>query len=1578
MKIFLTSLIPENKTNRQRQKLDALEYLLTKHGTCQRRPLLRKLAESVFLPDSYLLTLPGPILEQLLVRFYEFIEQKPADLLVHQQSIAVENVRLLLITCPDMPYVVDSLLALRQRLNFSYRLAAHPVLAINRQAQQLTYIGNDASLGSKTLFIIIRLEALSHKNIAQLKTEIEKILTAAIQLNHDYTSLAAQFCSLKQRPGLEAWQDCIGWLGATAFIPFNYRRYHISGDDRTSWVVEEDSNLGVDIDAYLTDMPPDIRDRFTFELNTLVERETAVVIRPLALISPLLRNTKLIYIGFREQNGSQASIEHGFLGLFREIELNGIASNVPALCAKITGLLHKAKISEDSHEYARLQELFDLFPKVELFFLGQTQLQLLLHSLLLYLNRTYTLKLLILASSSPDRISALIILPQPLYKSGIDQALQHRLCKELYCTVECTRTINVGGRFIGLQLTLNPSRQKNYIDVNNVERSLNKLARPWELKLRLLMERYLGREPGYRLWRKYRQLFSSEYQILMPPRYAIRDALQIERQLSQPGERIDLLTPCHQVRHYRLHFCSERQRFLDEYIPVLESLRFRLIDQMQFSLVIEGKTFFIKSFSVAAPVPSGQPLSLLKRPVLDAVQAMLDNRLDKDILNTLIVSAGMTWQEIDVLRAYRNYYWQLGYQSTLASFHHALITNPKAAKSLYRYFDARFRPDPEWEDPLVREERALFPARVALQQDLETVHDINDDRILRALFNLIDATVRTNFHLRKDSDDYFISFKINSIGVIDMPSPRPLYEIYVHAADMEGIHLRGGKIARGGIRWSDRPDDFRTEILGLMQTQMSKNALIIPEGAKGGFVVKHVARAANPQQAGKAAYIKLMRGLLDLTDNYVEEHIVPPRDTVTYDGNDPYLVVAADKGTASFPDIANQVAGEYRFWLHDAFASGGSAGYNHKALGITARGAWECVKRHFRELGKDIQTETFTVVGVGSMDGDVFGNGMLQSRCTRLLAAFDGRHIFIDPNPDPEISYLERQRLFYLPGSGWNDYDSAIISEGGGVYDRDAKDIIITPSLKKWLGIRYHSLDGESLIKYLLAAPVDLLWLGGIGTYVKASTETHDQAGDRANDRVRLDATQIRAKVVGEGANLGFTQKARIEYNLQGGRINTDAIDNSAGVDISDHEVNLKILLFELQKSKRLDNYRQVFVDLTNDICGAVLANNYNQSLCLSLDQLRCSASADNFIDLAERLESAGLLDLTVESFPRRKELFARPNRQLTRPELAVLLAACKNYLKQTLIEQDAFIQAEFCDFYLRAYFPQSIVNRYPDSLLLHPLASNIKAAWISNHLINQAGCTFLNPDLAIHNDTIIPLVSSYLIFDRVLQNHALRQTVFTLDNQVPTDVQYRLLLQLENTLLDFCRWTVLSEQALQPDSATIALYQRYLKEYEAVIGKNNDAQAHQQQLDSYRRQGIPIELARRMVLLTQLQDFPQLVCLAQKTGENFNRILSLFDETTAYLGLNHVYRNLVNITTHNQWERSVYNTLQQNMKNIVGHLVVRVCDSNDQTVAEYFAGEANQRKIKPYQQVYQHICNELPSSLIPYIALMNSLQRLA
>lgn len=1102
----------------------------------------------------------------------------------------------------------------------------------------------------------------------------------------------------------------------------------------------------------------------------------------------------------------------------------------------------------------------------------------------------------------------------------------------------------------------------------------------WSDKLGVLSARALDNPCGRQLLAKYHTLFTDEYRTLISPRYALNDILQIERLLQTKSDRVDLIAPYANHPNYRLHFYSQHERYLDEFIPVFENLGLRIIDQVQFNLNIDGNFVSIKSFTVNPAINPIRPLKKLKSVFLDSIQAVMANNVENDGLNKLCVYAGLRWQEIDVLRAYRNYFLQLGHKTSRASIHHALVNNPNAALALFEYFDARFKPNPAWQDLVIREENALFPSRMQLLSTIDQVTDINDDRILRTLFNLIDATVRSNYYNRRFSEDFFIAFKINSIGVIEMPSPRPQYEIYVHANDMEGIHLRAGKISRGGIRWSDRLDDFRSEILGLMQTQVNKNALIIPTGAKGGFIVKQNGSTHDFKEAGKHAYIRLIRGMLDLTDNYREADIVSPEGLVLYDDTDPYLVVAADKGTAKFSDIANNVAAENGFWLGDAFASGGSLGYDHKVLGITARGAWECVKRHFREIGKDIQNEGFTVIGVGSMDGDVFGNGMLQSRHISLLAAFSGQHIFLDPAPfDEALAFAERKRLFDLPGSTWDDYNRQLISSGGGVYLRAAKDIPVSSELKKWLGIRYKSIDGESLIRYLLTAPVELLWLGGIGTYVKAASEKHEDVGDRANDNVRVDACELNAKVVGEGANLGFTQKARIEYALKGGRINTDAIDNSAGVDTSDHEVNLKILLTLLHNQHLISDYRALFTEMTETVCRQVLADNVAQSLCLSLEQLRCAENTAGYLQVADRLEAAGYLDRSEGAFPHAKEILSREGRIITRPEFAELIAAGKRFLTQQILEHRNDLQSACYDVYLFDYFPEQLVKPFSRLLPNHPLADEIKATVISNRIINQAGCEFLTLFGGNNDRSCSEAIACYLAFDRIFSFPELRDALTADTPAIDTGRQYGLLIEIERVLRKVCRWTIIHRQIIAPDETTVETYRRYWTAYVDFYAAQPGVKQAELTV-SVEHDKLSAKLAQILDIAASqdMQNFPFAIKLATQTGHDFTKTLNHLSDVEQYLRVNDIETSLGKIQLNDPWQDRLLDDLRRELKFHSGAIVLQLLATGCQTSLAYFERPEKDQAIDHYRHLLQEVQSTAPYSLYAYIYLIKALAKLS
>jgi glutamate dehydrogenase len=1082
------------------------------------------------------------------------------------------------------------------------------------------------------------------------------------------------------------------------------------------------------------------------------------------------------------------------------------------------------------------------------------------------------------------------------------------------------------------------------------------------------------------------ELFSPEYRAIIPPELAVRDALRLEDLMRKGGEGFDLWEPHPGLDdpYYRLQLYGERVRGLDEIMPFLESLGLRVMDQVSFRLDTGARRFFLRSFAVT-PAPADVPDPMPhKQALLQALDALLSGWVENDALNGLLLPTGLSWREIDVFRAYRNYYFQLGSRFGRFRFHKALLGNPRAAELLFRYFAIRFEPDGRWSDPVQREEEALSPIRLELGAVLDAVEDTNEDRILRDLFNLIDATLRTDFYRAKDPAEHFIALKISSLGVINMPAPRPLFEIYVHSRLMEGIHLRGAKVARGGIRWSDRPDDFRSEILDLMQTQMIKNALIAPQGAKGGFVLNIAgSQPEERNRLAKRAYGTLIRGLLNLTDNRVGAAVEGPPGIVAYDDADSYLVVAADKGTSRLSDSANDIAAEYGFWLGDAFASGGSHGYHHKRLGITARGAWVCVQRHFREAGQDIETRPFTVVGIGSMDGDVFGNGLLLSENIRLLGAFGASHIFLDPNPDPAVSYRERRRLFELPGSSWGSYDRALISPGGGVFRRDAKNIALSPEVRAWLGVRHASVDGEGLIRLLLTAPADLLWLGGIGTYVKAASEANDDVADRVNDPVRVDAGQIRAKVVGEGANLGFTQKARIEYALAGGRINTDAVDNSGGVDLSDHEVNLKIFMALLGHRGAIageDARNRWLEDVADEVVRSVLVNNYGQSLCLSLDRERCTRDVEPFLDLADRLVNAGMLDRAVESFPARKEVIARTGAGLTRPELAVLMAYAKLALKRALLDCDHFLTEPWTLDILAAYFPAPLRERFGAYLPEHSLAREITATRVCNAVINQAGAGFLMWVDELEPALLVRAVGAYVLFDRVVGGAALRDKLYALDGRLAAERQYAWLLQLEDLLAGFCRWALQSGRALFPDSAPVEAWRTGLRIYLDYLAESlSDAGRadHAGRLAELAILGFTPDEARLMVFPERLHEFPALIDLSERTGEALATVARLSDAIAEYLDLWRLIALLAEVKPRDRWERRTRSALLDRFRSAGVHLCFALLRNGLREPAALFAAPDIQPKLVRFQCLERELTETAAASLIPFAALGAALETL-
>ncbi|MEK9645486.1 MAG: NAD-glutamate dehydrogenase, partial [Alphaproteobacteria bacterium] len=974
---------------------------------------------------------------------------------------------------------------------------------------------------------------------------------------------------------------------------------------------------------------------------------------------------------------------------------------------------------------------------------------------------------------------------------------------------------------------------------------------------------------------------------------------------------------------------------LSDVLPMLENMGLRVIDEIGHEVTPGGApTVWIHDFGMVARVGVTIDIAAIRDAFEQTFQLVWDGEVEDDGFNAMVVSAGMTWREIVVLRAFSKYLRQAAIPFSETYMMETLAKNADIARDIISLFEERFEPRTGDEK---RKDARLHKRVVAA---LDAVQNLDEDRILRRFLNLVDAMLRTNFY-QPDVDGThksYVSFKFDSSAVDELPLPRPFREIFVYSARMEGVHLRGGAVARGGIRWSDRREDFRTEILGLMKAQMPKNAVIVPVGAKGGFVLKRPPTEGGReafQQEGIACYKLLISGMLDITDNLSGGKVVPPAHVVRLDGDDPYLVVAADKGTATFSDIANGVAHDYGFWLDDAFASGGSVGYDHKKMGITARGGWESVKRHFREIGVNTQTEDFTVVGVGDMAGDVFGNGMLLSKHIKLVGAFNHMHIFVDPDPDPAASFKERERLFKLPRSAWTDYDAKLISSGGGIYERSAKSIKLGARARELFGISKETVTPNELIRAMLLADVDLLWFGGIGTYIKSSDESNGEVGDRVNDPLRINGREVRAKVLGEGANLGVTQLGRIEYALAGGRINTDFIDNSAGVGSSDFEVNIKILLNEVVADGKLDMAarNKLLSSMTKDVAAHVLMDNYRQSMALS----HAEALAPSMLGEAGRfiraLERAGELDRAVEFLPDDEGLEERRARKqgLTRPELAVLLAYSKMTLYSDLLESDVpddpWLVRD-----IGLYFPKALTKKYGDYLGRHRLRREISATYITNSLLNRCGPTFVTD---LENETGAGpdrIVRAYLICRRVFGLAEYWAEIEALDNVIPAKTQTALNLEILGMIRRATIWFVERGDRRLDVAEMVRTFEPGIAELTRTLDRHLSpelAETVEREAARFLDVGVPEKLARGVANLDVLFAGCDIVRIAKRCGERVGDTARIYFTIGTQFGFDWLRNAAAQISADTDWQAMAVSAMIDDLYDQQARLTGLIADTS-------------------------------------------------
>jgi glutamate dehydrogenase len=1305
----------------------------------------------------------------------EFFSQRAEQVAVHVTSqgdlTVVETIT------SDCAFIVDSLLEYFRAIGAPVREMLHPVLRVARASSGSIESFETAGVRERAeSFVHAELEIkTTPQRLEEIAADIRRILTEVRRAADDFermTGRALQICDETAAVRhLVEMREFLRWLVRGGFVFLGYRRYRVEPRNGAQALsVELEAGLGIlgDFQSSRFASPGSI-DQFSEGEVGLLFDGPPLTITKTNLESHVHRRRAMDSIMIRRESptGKVSGFDR-FVGLFTSKAFAEEAEHIPILRAKLNEVLEAEGAVVGSHDYKEIVSAFNTFPKEELFRASIEELRKQIR-LLIDTKTDASLRLHIVADESRQQIVALVLMPREAFSAEVRLRIQNELQSRLNGELLYYYLALGEGYTARLHFCFSAQAPSSTL-VRKIEAEIAALARTWDDRLREAFGQKFGAARAHEMLARWGLAFTPDYKAASDIDRAAADAAHIERLLAHGGFAVELnevrqgdaLTNAGELRMYAVGDAP----ILSELMPTLQNFGIRVLseDAHQLSPLVDGKPLkaTIESFLVQGP--EGGALDTMPGVAMlaDAIAAVRDGKAENDPLNTLTLTAGLRWREVALVRAYLNAAFQMRLAPARPALRRVFLAHPGLARILFDIFGARL--DPTRTSSLEKaaaqngdsKPDPIDQLKANYLERLAEVDTIAEDRIARSVLSMVEATVRTNYFLPPPEPRPYLTLKFESAKILGLPDTAPLYEIHINSPWMDGCHLRAGRVARGGIRYSDRPDDFRTEILSLMKTQTIKNAVIVPTGAKGGFVVKGAA-AAND---GVEAYKTLINAMLDITDNRTDHGIVHPAGVKVLDDDGAYLVVAADKGTASFSDIANGIAIARGFWLGDAFASGGEHGYDHKKMGITARGAWESAKRHLREIGRDpMRGKPVRLIGIGDMSGDVFGNGLTYSNNLKLIAAFDHRHILIDPDPDPTVSFEERKHLFELPRSSWADYNPALISKGGGVFKRGLKRIELSPEIRAVLGTNADALDSENLIRAILRAPVEMLYNGGIGTYVRASDETDADVGDHSNDACRISAKELRVKIVVEGGNLGFTQRARNEYALDGGMINSDAIDNSAGVDMSDHEVNLKILLEPPVKRGAL-SFRQrneVLASCGEEVAERVLRDNRDQALMLSLEQRRSRIDAYTFSDLAQAIEERGLVRHGEGSLPTREELSERRSRYpgLTRPELSVVTAFTKINLSRRLesaaLVDDSYLVARF----LKPYFPPSIVERFSDEIAHHRLRRELVATQLVNELVDVMGSTFIFTMVRDHGAQAHEAIRAWIIAADIVELHS-------------------------------------------------------------------------------------------------------------------------------------------------------------------------------------------------------------------------------
>lgn len=1476
----------------------------------------------------------------------------------------------------DMPFLVDSVTNELTRQGRGIHVVIHPQVVVRRDvtgklvevlpAQPGAKLSHDAHIES---WIHVEIDRETDRgDLKQITTDLLRVLSDVREAVEDWEKMrdsalriadelpAEPVATDLRDQDVDEARELLRWLAADHFTFLGFREYELRDDDSLGAVpgtglgiLRSDPHHSVDeghpVSPSFERLPADARAKAReHKLLVLTKANSRATVH---------RPSYLDYIGVKKFDAEGNVVgERRFLGLFSSAAYTESVRRVPVIRRKVDEVLQRAGFSPNSHDGRDLLQILETYPRDELFQTPAAELQSIVTSVL-YLQERRRLRLYLRQDEYGRYYSALVYLPRDRYTTGVRLRIIDILKEELGGTnVDFTawNTESILSRlhFVvrvpqGTELT-----ELSDADKDRIESRLAEATRSWADAFSEALNAECGEERAAELLRHYGGAFPEGYKADHTPRAAVADLLHIEALDEEKAFALSLYEPvgaAPEERRFKIYRKGAAVS-LSAVLPVLSRLGVEVVDERPYELRCSDRSIaWIYDFGLRMPKSLSANGDYLgedgRERFQEAFAATWTGKAENDGFNALVLSTGLTWRQAMVLRAYAKYLRQAGSPFSQDYMEDTLHNNVHTTRLLVSLFEARMAPERqraghELVDALLEEVDAA----------LDQVASLDEDRILRSFLTVIKATLRTNFFqdASPGTPHDYVSMKFDPQAIPDLPAPRPAYEIWVYSPRVEGVHLRFGKVARGGLRWSDRREDFRTEILGLVKAQMVKNTVIVPVGAKGGFVAKQLPDPAADRDAwlaeGVASYKTFISALLDITDNMVAGEVVPPADVVRHDEDDTYLVVAADKGTATFSDIANGVAQTYNFWLGDAFASGGSAGYDHKGMGITARGAWESVKRHFRELDVDTQSEDFTVVGIGDMSGDVFGNGMLLSEHIRLVAAFDHRHIFIDPNPEAAPSYAERRRVFELPRSSWADYDTGLISAGGGVFPRSAKAITVNAHIREALGIEagVTKMTPADLMKAILQAPVDLLWNGGIGTYVKASTESHADVGDKANDPIRVDGADLRVKVVGEGGNLGLTQLGRIEFALSGGKINTDAIDNSAGVDTSDHEVNIKILLNGLvtDGDMTVKQRNKVLAGMTDEVGRLVLRNNYAQNTAIA----NALAQSKDMLHAQQRfirhLVREGHLDRALEFLPTDRQIRERltQGQGLTSPETAVLMAYTKitvaEELLHTTLPDDDYLRG-----LLYAYFPTAVREKFAEYVDKHPLRREIVTTVLVNDTVNTGGTTYLHRLREETGASLEEIVRAQTAARAIFRSSPVWDAVEGLDNTVEAAVQTRIRLHSRRLVERGTRWLLNNRPQPLQIAETVEFFAERVEQVWQQLPKllrGADIEWWQRIHDELADAGVPDELATRVAGFSSVFPALDIVSVADRTGKEPMAVAEVYYDLADRLRISQLMDRIIDLPRADRWQSMARASIREDLYAAHSALTADVLTAGDGT----------------------------------------------